>query len=140
MKQQYGFTLIELMIVVAIIAILAALALPAYQDYVVRAQVSEGYSLAGDARTAIVVYHADKSAYPVDNSDAGLSDPASISGRYVSSVTVGSGNGQIMVLFGNQSSTKIAGQTLNLQLENPGGALHWRCSGLDARYLPSACR
>jgi type IV pilus assembly protein PilA len=140
MTRYKGFTLIELMIVVAIIAVLAALALPAYQDYVARAQVAEGYSLASDARTAIVVYHADRSAYPADNPDAGLAIPTSISGRYVESVTVGPANGAIEVLFGNESSAKISGQTLTLQMQNPGGALHWDCGGLDPRYLPSACR
>ena len=94
MKTMQGFTLIELMIVVAIIAILAAIALPAYQDYVARAQVSEGYSLAGDARTGVVIYHADKGTYPADNPDAGIADPASITGRYVESVTIGPNDGQ----------------------------------------------
>lgn len=135
-----GFTLIELMIVVAIIAILAAIALPAYMDYVARGQVSEGFSLATDARTAVTVYHAEHLGYPSGNTDAGLSAPASIIGKYVTSVTIGSGNGHVEVAFGNEASQKISGQTLTMLLNDEGGSLHWSCAGLDARYLPSACR
>ncbi|MBD7987952.1 pilin [Luteimonas sp. Sa2BVA3] len=140
MKRAQGFTLIELMIVVAIIAILAAIALPAYQDYVARSQVSEGFSLSTDARMAIVVYHADRASYPVDNTQAGISTAASIVGDYVESVTIGNGNGQIDVLFGNEASAKIAGQSLVMTMVDEGGAFHWRCSGLESKYLPSVCR
>ena len=140
MKRNQGFTLIELMIVVAIIAILAAIALPAYQDYVARSQVTEGFSLSTDARMAIVVYHADKASYPIDNTQAGISPAASIVGDYVESVTVGNGNGQIDVLFGNEASAKIAGKSLVMTMVNEGGAFHWRCSGLESKYLPSVCR
>lgn len=140
MKSMQGFTLIELMIVVAIIAVLAALALPAYQDYVARSQVAEGYSLASDARTAIVLYHADRSAYPSGNPQAGLADPGSITGNYVESVSVGNGDGRVAVLFGKRASEKINGQTLVMELHNAGGSLRWDCSGLSAQYLPSVCR
>jgi type IV pilus assembly protein PilA len=140
MKRCRGFTLIELMIVVAIIAILAAIALPAYMDYVARAQVSEGFSLATDARTAVTVYHAENTGYPSGNIDAGLAIPGSIVGKYVTSVTVGNGDGQVDVEFGNDASSKISGQTLSMQLNDEGGSLHWSCAGLDRRYLPSACR
>ena len=140
MRRHAGFTLIELMIVVAIVAVLAAIALPAYQDYVARSQVSEAFSLAGNARTAVTVYFTQKATYPSDNDDAGLANPASISGRYVESVTVLDGTGEIHIVLGNQASQKISGQTLEMQLNNTGGSLHWDCGGLDARYLPSACR
>ena len=140
MKRNQGFTLIELMIVVAIIAILAAIALPAYQDYVARSQVSEGFSLSSDARMAIVVYHADKATYPVSNTQAGISPPASIVGDYVDSVTIGNGNGQIDVVFGNKASAKITGESLIMTMVHEGGAFHWRCSGLESKHMPSVCR
>lgn len=140
MRGTHGFTLIELMIVVAIISILATIALPAYQDYIARAQVSEAFSLTSDARSAVTIYHADRSAYPTSNLDVGLADPASITGRYVESVTVGNGDGEIIILLGNDASAKIHGQQLTMQLHNPGGSLHWDCSGLSSKYLPSVCR
>lgn len=139
-RKQAGFTLIELMIVVAIIAILATIALPAYQDYVARAQAAEGLSLSTGAKLGIATHFADYGAFPADNADAGLSAPASISGKYVSSVTLGDTNGQIDVMFGNDANAKIAGQTLTLQATDTHGSLSWQCSGLDRKYLPSTCR
>lgn len=134
-----GFTLIELMIVVAIIAILAAIAVPAYQDYVARAQVSEGLSLATGAKLAIATYYGSTGGFPQNNTDAGMSAPASVSGHYVESVTVG-GNGEISVLFGNDASAKIAGQTLSMSVQDNSGSLGWRCGGVDPKYVPSTCR
>ncbi|MCH6548628.1 MAG: pilin, partial [Proteobacteria bacterium] len=81
-KVQQGFTLIELMIVVAIIGILAAIAIPAYQDYTVRAQVSEGLNLGGGAKTAVTEYFQDRGAWPVNNTEAGLdATPTNIKGK-----------------------------------------------------------
>ena len=91
MKKQQGFTLIELMIVVAIIGILAAIAIPAYQDYTIRAQVSEGINLASGAKAAIAEYFMDKGALPLNNAEAGLEAAANITGNYASSVTVAAG-------------------------------------------------
>ena len=88
MKKQQGFTLIELMIVVAIIGILAAIAIPAYQDYTIRAQVSEGLNLAAGAKSAITEYFQDRGVLPANNADAGISQAASIAGNYASAVRV----------------------------------------------------
>lgn len=138
-KQTAGFTLIELMIVVAIIAILAAIALPAYQDYVARAQVSEGFSLATGAKSAIAVYYGDRGSFPADNAAAGMAQPGSIRGKYVSSVTVGN-TGSIDVLFSSSSNAKISGQTLALEVTDANGSLTWQCGGLDDKYMPASCR
>ena len=89
MKKQQGFTLIELMIVVAIIGILAAIAIPAYQDYTIRAQVSEGLNLSGGAKAAVTEYFQDRGTMPTTNTMAGLAAGGDIKGKYVWSVTVG---------------------------------------------------
>lgn len=138
MNRQKGFTLIELMIVVAIVALLAAIALPAYQDYVARAQVSEGMSLATSAKQAIATYYGEKGSFPPDNSSAGMADPASITGKYVRSVTVDN-TGLISVVFSGSANARISGQTLTMQVTDRSGSLSWQCSGLSGKYLPSSC-
>ena len=150
MKKQQGFTLIELMIVVAIIGILAAIAIPAYQDYTIRAQVSEGLNLSGGAKAAVTEYFQDRGVLPGDNSTAGLAAAGDISGKYVESVGVGtdgSGNaGEIQVTF--DSDTLDAHETLNgnsilltPDTTNPG-SVGWVCtgSGILNKHLPAACR
>ena len=146
---QQGFTLIELMIVVAIIGILAAIAIPAYQDYTIRAQVSEGLSLADGAKTAVAEFYTNRGIFPTTNASAGLAAKASITGNYVSSVGVGatdgSGNG-ILVTFSNTSPQKanaaIAGKTLGLMPATSGGSISWTCvsSNIPQKYLPSSCK
>src|SRR6478672_4279027 len=88
MKMQKGFTLIELMIVVAIIAILAAIAISQYQDYVIRSQVSEGSSLADGVKTAVGEFVNNRGVFPDSNASAGLATDSSISGQYVSAVNI----------------------------------------------------
>lgn len=138
-----GFTLIELMIVVAIIAILAAIAVPAYQDYLIRAQVSEGMTLATGAKASIWDFVSNTGRFPPNNQSAGLSTSTSISGSYVSQVDVT--NGAIKVLFGGpKANLHINGAALYLLLSpvTHAGSIAWTCtpSTLDGKYLPTSCR
>ncbi|WHZ19240.1 MAG: Type IV pilin PilA [Rhodanobacteraceae bacterium] len=144
-SMQKGFTLIELMIVVAIIAILAAIAIPAYQDYLIRSQVSEGESLTGGAKVAISEFYANKGYFPPANSSAGLASPGSITGKYVTQVDAGTKAGQIVVTYGNQANTKITASgsdTLVLSAVTAAGSISWTCtpSTINQKYLPSSCR
>ena len=143
MKKQQGFTLIELMIVVAIIGILAAIAIPAYQDYTIRAQVSEGLNLSGGAKAAVTEYYQDKGALPADNTTAGLADGTTIVGKYVSEVTFD--GTQLNVSYGQAAAhTALASGTLTLTPTTAGGAgsVQWTCAGdgIENKHLPAACR
>ena len=142
MKKQQGFTLIELMIVVAIIGILAAIAIPAYQDYTIRAQVSEGLNLSGGAKAAVTEYFQDRGAMPGDNTEAGLEASGNIQGKYVSSVGVAAG--VITVTFGNDAHAVINGQDITLTPSTAAaGSVQWVCEGGGApanKHLPAACR
>jgi type IV pilus assembly protein PilA len=140
MKKQQGFTLIELMIVVAIIGILAAIAIPAYQDYTIRAQVSEGLNLAGGAKAAVSEYVMDRGSFPTDNALAGLSTNTDIKGKYVVSVT--NASGVITVDYGNDAHTILAAGNLLLSAATNAGSIEWVCKSTDIadKHLPSACR
>ena len=144
MKKQQGFTLIELMIVVAIIGILAAIAIPAYQDYTIRAQVSEGLNLAGGAKAAVTEYTMDTGDFPANNSEAGIAGtPTDIAGKYVTQVEVGAtAVGVIEVTYGNDAHALIGGDTLILTPVTTPGSVEWTCSSTDLadKHLPAACR
>jgi type IV pilus assembly protein PilA len=148
-SMQKGFTLIELMIVVAIIAILAAIAIPAYQDYIVRSQVSEAATLASGAETAVAEYYQNKGTAPTTNALAGIAGAASIGGSYVATVTIGAGGIITSAMgsgtgtgFGSKASTKVATQTVVFSPTFSTGSVAWACKAgtILPKYLPSSCR
>ncbi len=149
--KQKGFTLIELMIVVAIIGVLAAVAIPAYQDYTAKAQVSEAFSLAASAKQAVTLYHAEKGSFPTDNTMAGLEAASAIKGTYVTSVAVGTA-GVITVTMGLATDGVVAAEkTVVLEPDDTSpGSIQWACiaasnttattrSTVPDKYLPSSC-
>ncbi len=153
-KAQQGFTLIELMIVVAIIGILAAIAIPAYQDYTIRSQASEGPALAGGLKTSIAEFYADRGAWPANNAAIGINNL--VEGSYVASIT--SAGGVITITYGNKANAaNLQGQVLTIRpATSAAGDIAWVCGyapapgatvavGADAtnvlaKYLPSSCR
>ena len=134
---QKGFTLIELMIVVAIIGILAAIALPAYQDYTKRTHVSEGLTLAGGAKASVTEYYSSQGNFPTNNSSAGLAAKTDIKGNAVKSVEVA--NGKIEIKYNNKVTDDA---TLQLSPTTGAGGVQWSCKGgtVIAKYRPSNCR
>jgi len=144
---QKGFTLIELMIVVAIIGILAAIAIPAYQDYTIRTQVSEGINLTASAKIAVTEYFQDTGDLATSNTEAGLETNTEIQSNYVTQVGVGgdgSGiDGEIEVRYGNGVNPAIDGETLILTPDTTNtGSVVWVCTSptMPNKYLPAACR
>ena len=163
-KVQQGFTLIELMIVVAIIGILAAIAIPAYQDYTIRAQVSEGMNLAAAAKAAVAETFLNRGVAPATRTIAGMSPLGTdTNGKYVTGVDVAAG--VITITYGNEANAAIAGLTLQLvPYLTPDNSVAWKCGAApipagaptamggagtggtlgsvaaNNKYLPSACR
>ena len=130
-KLNKGFTLIELMIVVAIIAILAAIALPAYQDYTIRAQVGEGPINAAALKTAVSEFYADRGAWPATNLVLGITN--TVSGTYVQGIE--NVNGQLTITYGNNANAKILASTMTLTAaSNLNGDIAWVCAD---RTVPS---
>lgn len=140
---QKGFTLIELMIVVAIIGILAAVALPAYQDYTARAQASEAFSLASGQKAAVAETYSNTGVMPSSNASAGIAPATDIKGKYVAQVAVGT-SGIIVATMQNAGVTKgLEGKKLQLNPVVNAGSVDWECkTGTDilSKHLPAACR
>lgn len=140
-KYQAGFTLIELMIVVAIIGILAAIAIPSYMDYTARSQMSEAMTLASGAKTAVADTYLQTGTFPADNAAAGLAPAASITGTYVDTVTVGTGGVITAAMKDTDVAAGIASATLALTPTDEGGSISWACtSGAEDKYVPASCR
>ncbi|EMS6030716.1 pilin, partial [Neisseria gonorrhoeae] len=157
---QKGFTLIELMIVIAIVGILAAVALPAYQDYTARAQVSEAILLAEGQKSAVTEYYLNNGIWPENNGDAGVANPDKIKGKYVKQVEVAKG-----VVTAQMASSgvnkEIKDKKLSLWAKRQDGSVKWFCGQpvkrtkadaddvtadatgndkIDTKHLPSTCR
>ena len=141
-KKQGGFTLIELMIVIAIIAILAAIAIPAYQDYVTRTQVSEAANLISSAKLGVAQYRDETSRWAGNNASAGLDKADSINGEYVEKVAISSGKITATIRSAAPANSPIQGKTLVFSPIDEGGAIKWTCDtgDIDDQYLPANCR
>ncbi|EPI6341897.1 pilin, partial [Neisseria gonorrhoeae] len=159
---QKGFTLIELMIVIAIVGILAAVALPAYQDYTARAQVSEAILLAEGQKSAVTEYYLNHGIWPKDNTSAGVASPSDIKGKYVKEVKVA--NGVVTAEMKSDGVNKeIKDKRLSLWGRRENGSVKWFCGQpvqrddgkadadevakagadnekIDTKHLPSTCR
>ncbi|HEZ3120650.1 TPA: pilin, partial [Neisseria meningitidis] len=123
---QKGFTLIELMIVIAIVGILAAVALPAYQDYTARAQVSEAILLAEGQKSAVTEYYLNHGIWPGDNSSAGVATSADIKGKYVKEVEVKNGVVTAQMASSNVNN-EIKDKKLSLWAKRQAGSVKWFC-------------
>ncbi|WP_433635967.1 pilin [Neisseria meningitidis] len=157
---QKGFTLIELMIVIAIVGILAAVALPAYQDYTARAQVSEAILLAEGQKSAVTEYYLNHGEWPKNNTSAGVATSSEIKGKYVKSVEVK--NGVVTAtMLSTGVNNEIKGKKLSLWAKRQNGSVKWFCGQpvtrndtatdvaaangktddkINTKHLPSTCR
>jgi len=141
MRKQSGFTLIELMIVIAILGILMAIAIPAYNDYTIRAKVSEGINMSAGAKLAVSEYRLSEGTWPANNTTAGLA--ATIQSDFVSGLVVA---GSTVTVTYRSIDPAVNGSTLGLKATMPAGAgaVDWDCgtvnTNVDNKYLPASCR
>jgi len=140
-KVQQGFTLIELMIVVAIIGILAAIAIPAYQNYIVRAQVSEGLTLGAGAKPAVSEYFLERGTWPNNNDEAGVADQHDIVGKYTEHIRIR--DNVIEIKYGYDAHTAIFNEKIELTAVDSIGSVSWTCASagvIPPKNLPATCR
>ncbi len=140
-RKQQAFTMIELMTVMAIIGVLTAIALPAYQNYSIRAQIAEGLALTGPLTLAVAAYQNDNGTYPVDNAAAAVPPPDGYAGRFVESIAI---NGNVIsIRYGNEANALISGRNATLTATRTDGSMSWSCAGggnILKSYLPPSCR
>ena len=146
-KHNRGFTLVELMIAVAIISILAALAVPTYRDYTIRAKISEAINMAASAKVSIAEFYISEGRLPNTLKEAGLED---ISTRYIASLAYGTTDddkGQLIMTLTKQVGTDLDGKKIVIETspDHGGALLRWSCAptnedGVDGKYLPANCR
>lgn len=141
MRKKKGFTLVEMMIVVAIIGILVVVALPVYQRYAIRTQVTEGIQLSTSAKNAVSQYYMATGLWPADNLTAGLADASDIAGHYTAQVDVT--DNVIEIQYGGDAHTAISGEMLVLTAVVHSGSVSWNCASagvIEDKHLPAACR
>lgn len=140
-RTQQAFTMIELMTVTAIIGVLTAFALPAYQGYTIRAQIAEGLAMTGPLTLAIAAYQNDNGTYPSDNAAAALPPPSGYAGRFVEWISID--ENVISIQYGNEANALIRGRDVTFTATRTDGSVSWTCASgghISRSYLPPSCR